>query len=450
MSINRYLDGPFAPVTEEVTAFDLPSTGTVPRELAGRYLRIGPNPVRVHEPAAYQWTMGAGMVHGVRLRDGRAEWYRNRWVRSPSVSAQLGEEPKVVGGSPWGFAPNVQVVEHSGHTIALVEGGPPPYAMTYELDTVGESDLGRTPAGFCANAHSKVDRSTGELHSVAIQFGVEYVQHIVTDRGGVVRRAVDIPVPGNPNMHDFALTDNHVVLFDTPFVFSVERLGKGQVPVEWDHDRPTRVGVLPRTGAVPTWIETAPCEVSHVLNAYEMGAEIVIDLIVAPAHADITDVFGVPRTLERWRVDTAAGIVHRTGIDDRPQDFPRMNGLREVRPHRYGYTAGTELYRGASVLAQRPEAAYRNALLKHDLERGRTETHEFGADAAVSEPVFVPCAAPKTEDDGYIMTFVHNPIRGAADLVILAAQDFDGEPVARIHLPGRVPLGFHGNWIPDE
>ena len=48
------------------------------------------------------------------------------------------------------------------------------------------------------------------------------------------------------------------------------------------------------------------------------------------------------------------------------------------------------------------------------------------------------------------MAFVHNPDRGAADLVILAAQDFTGEPVARVHLPARIPLGFHGSWIADH
>ena len=48
------------------------------------------------------------------------------------------------------------------------------------------------------------------------------------------------------------------------------------------------------------------------------------------------------------------------------------------------------------------------------------------------------------------MAFVHDPDRGATDLVILGAQDFTGEPVARVHLPVRVPLGFHGSWIPDS
>ncbi|MFP5072363.1 carotenoid oxygenase family protein [Pseudonocardia nantongensis] len=53
-------------------------TGSLPPELIGRYLRNGPNPLPGHDPG--HWFAGAGMLHGIRLRDGRAEWYRNRWV----------------------------------------------------------------------------------------------------------------------------------------------------------------------------------------------------------------------------------------------------------------------------------------------------------------------------------------------------------------------------------
>ena len=88
--MKRFLDGPFAPVTEEITAFDLPVTGQVPAGLDGRYLRNGPNPMGLDDPG-YHWFLGDGMVHGVRLRDGRAEWYRNRWVRSRAVAEARGE-----------------------------------------------------------------------------------------------------------------------------------------------------------------------------------------------------------------------------------------------------------------------------------------------------------------------------------------------------------------------
>ena len=89
-TVNPYLQGNFAPVHEEVTATELPVSGHLPEALNGRYLRNGPNPVSMPEPATYHWFTGDGMVHGIRLRDGRAEWYRNRWVRSAEVAPRAG------------------------------------------------------------------------------------------------------------------------------------------------------------------------------------------------------------------------------------------------------------------------------------------------------------------------------------------------------------------------
>src|SRR4051812_42107306 len=90
---NRYLEDNFAPVHEETTAFDLPVTGRIPAELDGRYLRNGPNPVGPVDPAPHHWFIGTGMVHGVRLRDGKAVWYRNRYVGGDEVSTVLGRPP---------------------------------------------------------------------------------------------------------------------------------------------------------------------------------------------------------------------------------------------------------------------------------------------------------------------------------------------------------------------
>lgn len=147
----------------------------------------------------------------------------------------------------------------------------------------------------------------------------------------------------------------------------------------------------------------------------------------------------------------ACGAKVRTELlHDRPQDFPRLNGRCSGRPYRYGYSASTELYAPRSAAEpDRPGEGFSNAVLKHDLVAGTTETHEFGRDAAAGETVFVPSATAAAEDDGYDLLYVHDPDRGAADLVVLAAQDFGGAPVARVHLPARVPLGLHGNWIPE-
>ena len=153
MTHSAFHEGPFAPVTEEITAFDLPVTGSLPVELSGRYLRNGPNPIGLDDAEAH-WFLGAGMVHGVRLRDGRAEWYRNRWVRSRDVAAALGETwaggPEHDGRD---FPANTHVLSHGGRTLATVESGPLPYELTDELDTVGAVRLRRHPAGRLRRAH---------------------------------------------------------------------------------------------------------------------------------------------------------------------------------------------------------------------------------------------------------------------------------------------------------
>ena len=154
---NMYLEGNYAPVTEEVTAFDLPVIGQLPAELNGRYLRNGPNPIEVADPAKHHWFVGDGMVHGVRLREGRAEWYRNRYVGSSSLSERRGQ-PDIPGrnwnGSTGG--PNTNVGGFAGTTWAMVEAGGCPVEMTYELETVGRNDFfGTLPGAF--TAHPKVD-----------------------------------------------------------------------------------------------------------------------------------------------------------------------------------------------------------------------------------------------------------------------------------------------------
>jgi carotenoid cleavage dioxygenase-like enzyme len=159
-----------------------------------------------------------------------------------------------------------------------------------------------------------------------------------------------------------------------------------------------------------------------------------------------------PLTLDRWIIDPAAGTVTQQRIDDRPQEFPRTDDRVIGQPYRYGYSAviGAVGEDTGSPGGNCADGAFANALLKHDLAAGTVQAHEFGRDATAGEAVFAPASPDAAEDDGYVMAFIHNPDRGCADLVILAAQDFTGQPVARVHLPTRVPLGFHGSWIPDQ
>jgi carotenoid cleavage dioxygenase len=450
-----FLEGAFAPVTEEITAFDLPVTGRVPAELTGRYLRNGPNPMGLDDPN-HHWFIGDGMVHGVRLRDGRAEWYRNRWVRSRAVADALGE--KWAGGpvhDGQDFAANTHIIGVGGRTVATVEAGALPYELTDELDTVGPCDFGGTlPGGFAA--HTKGDPVTGDLHAIAYYWAWPYVQHVVIGSAGEVTSTTNIPVADGPMMHDFALTGQYIVLFDLPVTFSIDAVSAGRrLPYTWNPEHQARVGLLPRSGTVGDirWFEVDPCWVFHTLNAYDDDGRVVVDLCRYDGAYDVSVLDGRgPLTLDRWIIDPAAGKVTQQRIDDRAQEFPRIDERSTGRPHRYGYSAVIGEVTRATVTAGGDFAddAFANALLKHDLVHGTAEAHDFGRDATAGEAVFAPAAPDGAEDDGYVMAFVHDPNRGAADLVILAAQDFAGEPVARVHLPARIPLGFHGSWIADR
>jgi len=458
---NVFLRGSFAPVSEEITAFDLPVTGQIPAELNGRYLRNGPNPLGLDEPGYRfgegHWFLGPGMVHGVRLRDGRAEWYRNRWVRSQRLAESLGEKwPSGPVHDTMDFAANTHVIAHSGRTLATVEAGPLPYELSYELDTIGPCDFaGTLPGGYAA--HTKADRRTGELHAIAYYWAWDHVQHVVVDPVGQVSRTTDIAVADGPMMHDFALTGRYVVLFDLPVTFSLDAVTAGvQLPYTWNPAHQARVGLLPRDGSAADlrWLEVDPCWIFHTMNAYDDDqGRVVVDVIRYDGAYDVSLLAGDgPLTLDRWVIDPAAGKVSTQRLDDRGQEFPRVDDRAVSRPHRYGYSAiiGEVSRATISLKGDFADRAFANALLKHDLARGTVEEHPFEADATAGEAVFAPSTADSAEDDGYVLAFIHNPDRSAADLVILAAQDFTGEPVARVHLPARIPLGFHGSWVPDK
>ncbi|MFE7114690.1 carotenoid oxygenase family protein [Streptomyces sp. NPDC057654] len=460
---NPFLSGLYAPVSEEVTARGLPVTGRIPDALNGRYLRNGPNPMGVDDPAAHHWFMGQGMVHGVRLRGGRAEWYRNRWVRSDAVALRLGEKlPHGPRHLDMDAAPNTHITRFAGRYLATVEGGPLPYELDGELNTIGPHDFGGTLRGGFA-AHTVIDPVDGELHAVAYCWAYPYVTYLVVGVDGRVRRSVDIPVEGRPMMHDFSLTGSHVLLYDLPVVFSTQMAADGTgFPYAWDPERQPRLGVLPRDGdaADVRWLEIDPCFVFHPMNAYEENGRITVRL------ARYDRLFGKgspgpdesPPLLERWTVDLAAGSVARERLDDRPMEFPRVDPRRHTAPHRYGYgvLAPAEGFGGTAArlhLTEQGPAADGNrvgaGLVKYDLERGTSEVRRNAPGEDTGEAVFVPASPDAAEDDGWLLSYVFDPERGASDLVVLAAQDFTGAPVARVHLPVRVPIGFHGNWLPD-
>ncbi len=250
MNTNRYLRDNFAPVAEEVTTTNLRVTGSIPRELNGRYLRNGPNPIGPVDASKHHWFTGDGMVHGVRLGNGRAQWYRNRWVRSAAVIEALGED---LAGRELAGGNNTHVIGHAGRTWALVEAGSPPVEMTDELDTLGVNDFFGTLTDRGFSAHPKVDPDTGELHAMCYHWPdwADHLQYVRVGKDGRVVRTVNIPVPGMTMVHDMSLTPNYVVVYDLPVTINLEMaMGGSSFPFAWnkDYQRARRIIAAQRRG----------------------------------------------------------------------------------------------------------------------------------------------------------------------------------------------------------
>ncbi len=447
---NRYLTGNYGPVTEEVTAFDLQVIGEIPAELEGRYLRNGPNPAAAVDHATHHWFIGDGMVHGVRLRGGKAEWYRNRYVGSTNIARRRGTPD--LPGRNWNSnpsGPNTNVGGFAGTTWAMVEAGGCPVELDYELETVDRNDFfGTLPGAF--TAHPKVDPDTGEMHAMVYAWPhwMDHVQYVIVGTDGRVRRTVDIPVPGMVMMHDMSLTKNYAIAYDMPVTVDFDLAMKSLFPFRWNPDYGSRLGFLPRRldgregdAADMIWVDVPICYSFHPMNAFDQAdGSVVIDLCVYKTmfDDDIRGPFGDNfARLERWVINPATGSVSTTVVSTDRVEFPRHRGSLTAKPYQFGYCANLGYEPGWPTL-------------KFDMNSGQRWSFDHGSGRSAGEPVFIGRQGATAEDDGWLITFVHDEPNGTAELVILDASDFNRAEVARVLLPQRIPFGFHGNWVSDR
>jgi carotenoid cleavage dioxygenase-like enzyme len=470
---NPYLHGPYAPTLSEISEDALTVDGELPTDLDGAYFRNGPNP-RLAPKNRYHPFDGDGMVHGVYFRDGRAS-YRNRWVQTEALLAEaasgISVSPGVMGPFDYSVSPfgikdtsNTDLLYFNEQLVSLwYNAGNPCSLEGNSLATRGAFEIpGRQRRRM--SAHSKVDWETGEL--LFFDYGDEppYMTYGVANPDGSLRHETAVDLPGARLPHDMGFTRNYVVLHDLPFFHSLDVLRKHHLRVLTFHrDMPTRFGIAPRygRGTDPTgrvaevrWFDCEPCYILHVSNCWEDGDWVIMDgcRSVNPMPKACDDEGELSHMLAymrleannyRWRFNLRTGEVREGDIDDLNTEFNKTNPLFHGIASRYAY------HQRIPLLSEGGHTLRFTGLVKYDNETGRRWSWDYGPGVFGSEAVFAPrrgATREAAEDDGYVITLVTDSRDWSSSCLVFDADAIDSGPRARVHLPQRVPAGFHATF----
>ena len=456
VSDDPYLSGNFAPVGRELDAADLPViAGRIPPDLSGAYMRNGPNPL--FKPISFTYPMdGDGMIHAIYLDNGRAR-YRNRFVATTSLAVERRAGRAVYGGlahvvrvdpalvrpgenpGPVKNGAFVSVLRHGGHLLALDEAQHC-YEMTMELDTLGEWKAG-TDRPIRLGAHNRRHPQSGALFALAYSVSAPVVEFHRIDASGRLVRSFPVALAAPTMIHDFVLTERHIVLLAGPAVFDL-KAAAGEPPLQWKPDLGMRIGVLGtrrQRSALARGRSVLRVPLRQRLRARRRDRG---DYVRArPASA----------WLRGWpaRAAGAAPVAHRSRqpqisdaqVLDLAVEFPRCNDMLEARPTRFVYLPTLT----GTLRQQNSPSDTFNCMLKvdtRDRHRGAARFRQPHRRRGGLRPARHACRGRRIPGD-----FTFNPEDRASDFVLLDAAEVDAAPVAVVRLPQRVPQGLHGTWI---
>lgn len=460
---SRFLSGNFAPVHEERDVSNLQVVGTIPASLRGTLVRNGPNP-RFSPQGRYHWFDGDGMLHAVSFTDAGVR-YQNRYVAtegylkenkaSRALYRGLLDPPDIAmalaGLNPYKNSANTSVVFHGNRLMALWEAGLPYELRLKDLETVGKLDYaGKITHPF--TAHPKIDPKTGEMLTFGYIPNEPVLMLSQIDASGTWLRTTKIPISKPSMVHDFAMTEHYAIFPICPLRFEVQRLLSGAVPWSFDQSAPMQFAVVSRDDPSQVrYVDAKTCFVFHMLNAFEHAPSSGstkpsnrIELVGCryeqfPGSLNFGDADDAAASDQaypyRWVIDLDSGRVDEGPLDDAVAEFPRIHEAFVGRANRFGYfgLGDDEFFHGFE---------------KFDLASGSMSKIKMEPGVHCGEGIFTPDPSRVGEDAGWLLSFVYLTQSKRSELWILDAESFDSRPVAKVILPGRVPYGFHGTWIP--
>ncbi|MDG2303438.1 MAG: carotenoid oxygenase family protein [Candidatus Binatia bacterium] len=440
-SVPWWLQNGFAPTFDEIDAFDLKTTGHIPADLDGTYVRNGSNP---QNSDSLHWFLGDGMVHGIRFERGRPVWYRNRYIRTSYYEAGVGLGGGISSGlvpGPQNSQSNVSAVYHAGRLLTSGEVGGAYRLDPKDLSTLGPHDFnGAVRTSF--TAHPKIDPATGYMHFFGYYFAPPYLTYSVADDNGVVISSQPVEVERTTMIHSFAITDRDAIFWELPVVFEFSRALESPIDAfQWQPEYGSRIGIMPLGGSTDEirWVEIPNCYVFHEVNAFRDGDDVVIDVCRHDQVFGENSLNDSDLSVRRWKVNTAGANLSFSEeiVTNRAFEIANHDRRFTGRQHRYGWFVTTREHPDTTDLA---------GIGRIDYRTGRVTAWDPGPTKHANEAFFVP--GGPGEGEGWLLSFVYDHRTKSSELVVLDALDVEAGPVGSVQMPRRVPHGFHATWIP--
>ena len=442
--------------------------GVLPAGLKGRLYRNGPG---LFERSGYHKQHlldGDGMLQCFDFSAGGVR-YRNRFVRTEKFVAEEAARtfiyPTWTTRAPGGIFANlggriksqagVTTLVKDGQLLALDEVIPLYVQDPSTLDTIGQFTFPEGVEMPGCKAHTKTDPRNGDWILAATEYSrTMMLRWLVLAKDGTVKAQGAVKSPRMTYLHDFIVTERHIVFVLHPVEFSPFGMLLGlrsfTDSLTWTPEQGNLVMLLDRSGGEPEFIEAPAAYMWHSLNAYEQGGAIIADFVGYdtpdhfigrnPAFAAILrgedGEAEFPGTIRRYVIELKTKTLRQETIDAGNHEFPMIDLRLGLQKHHYGYFACGRS--GDWIL---------DGVARVDMDSGARQEFRFGPRHFVGEPIFVPQGS--SESDGWILAQVQSGETGMNFLAVFDAGELAAGPIAKVHLRHHVPLSFHGFWDAD-